>query len=49
MKRYFLAIAILAFVLFPSISRADDALKALIIEGQNNHRDWPTTTPMMKK
>ena len=49
MKRYFLAIAILAVVLFPSISRADDALKALIIEGQNNHRDWPTTTPMMKK
>lgn len=49
MNRYFLAIAILAVFLFPSISRGDDVLKALIIEGQNNHRDWPTTTPMMKK
>ncbi len=23
-------------------------MKALIVEGQNNHRNWPETTPMMK-
>ena len=28
---------------------ADDTLKALIIDGQNNHTAWPKTTVMMKR
>ena len=28
---------------------ADSPLKALIIDGQNNHGAWPKTTMMMKK
>ena len=31
-----------------SVSAGDKQLKALIIEGQNNHRVWPKTTKMMK-
>jgi len=31
-----------------STSFAAPALKALIVDGQNNHRVWPTTTKMMK-
>jgi len=30
-------------------TRAAEALKALIVDGQNNHACWPKTTPMMKK
>ena len=29
--------------------RAEPPLKALIVDGQNNHGNWPTTTKMMKK
>ena len=28
--------------------KADSVLKALIIDGQNNHEDWPRSTAMMK-
>ena len=28
---------------------AEEKLKALIIDGQNNHSAWPKTTAMMKK
>lgn len=28
---------------------SDKKLKALIVDGQNNHGNWPTTTKMMKK
>jgi type 1 glutamine amidotransferase len=28
---------------------AESPLKALIVDGQNNHGNWPTTTQMMKK
>ncbi len=30
-------------------SKADEPLKALIIDGQNNHACWPKTTQMMKR
>lgn len=43
---------LLAFCLalfFQSLALADDPQKALIIDGQNNHNDWPKTTQMMKK
>lgn len=34
--------------LAPSFAMAAEPIKALIIEGQNNHKVWPTTTKMMK-
>ncbi len=34
---------------FVSNVGAQDKLKVLIIDGQNNHTDWPKTTVMMKK
>jgi type 1 glutamine amidotransferase len=33
----------------PALVRAESALKALIVDGQNNHQNWPDTTKMMKK
>lgn len=32
-----------------SDKQPSDKLKALIVDGQNNHRNWPETTQMMKK
>lgn len=43
-----LAICLVAFVVASSAT-ADEKLKALIIDGQNNHGAWPKTTVMMKK
>jgi len=39
---------LLVFVL-GTVATAQAELKALIVEGQNNHKVWPTTTKMMKK
>lgn len=39
---------LLACVMACNALAAEPALKALIIEGQNNHRVWPKTTKMMK-
>ena len=36
-------------VAFATGAEAADKLKALIIDGQNNHTAWPKTTVMMKK
>lgn len=47
-RRMFLFASLAVFVAGSSLS-AEPQLKALIVEGQNNHRDWPTTTKMMKK
>jgi type 1 glutamine amidotransferase len=46
----FLSAALFASV-FPITTRAqsDQKLKALIVDGQNNHSNWPNTTRMMKK
>lgn len=41
------ALTLLAFVAVSSSSAAE--LKALIIDGQNNHSDWPKITAMLKK
>ena len=40
---------VFVFVLFSAGSQAAEKLKALIIDGQNNHSAWPKTTVMMKK
>lgn len=42
------AVALLAFST-GSLFAADPSLKALIVDGQNNHGVWPKTTQMMKK
>ena len=41
--------ALLAVSLFPGPSPAAEKLKALIIEGQNNHGNWPQTSQMWKR
>ena len=41
-------VLLMAFVLVASSVSAQDKLKALIIDGQNNHSAWPKTTHMMK-
>ena len=35
--------------LVPALALAQTGLRALIVDGQNNHGNWPTTTKMMKK
>jgi type 1 glutamine amidotransferase len=46
-----LALAIVFAIVFamPLAASAEPALKALIVDGQNNHKNWPDTTKMMKK
>ena len=43
------ALAAVAFAWSPAVLLAEPGLKALIVDGQNNHKNWPQTTPMMKK
>lgn len=38
-----------AFACSPGLLGAEPTLKAFIIDGQNNHGNWPTTSKMMKK
>jgi type 1 glutamine amidotransferase len=40
-----------AITILPAAALAQEGgkLKALIVDGQNNHRNWPQTTKMMKK
>ena len=40
---------ITVFAMLPAGINAEDKLKVLIIDGQNNHNAWPKTTAMMKK
>src|SRR5437773_8317154 len=45
-----LSFAALAAVLaLASVPAQAQTLKALIVDGQNNHKNWPDTTKMMKK
>ncbi len=44
-----LPILILTWIATFPINATADELKALIIDGQNNHGDWPKTTMMMKR
>ena len=44
-----IVILAVAFVLVAQPSMAAEKLKALIIDGQNNHGAWPKTTAMMKE
>jgi type 1 glutamine amidotransferase len=50
MRNVALVAALLAALGFHSLAiAADGPMKALIIDGQNNHGAWPKTTMMMKK
>lgn len=39
---------LLLFIAFASHASAEDKIRVLIIDGQNNHVAWPKTTMMMK-
>ena len=49
MLRCILALAAFAAFMLTATAQAEPALKALIVDGQNNHGNWPQTTKMMKK
>ncbi len=51
MNRTFIFLAAAIVVSIPVAASSQDAarLKALIVDGQNNHRNWPQTTQMMKQ
>ena len=44
-----LLLSAFAILLICAGARAEPAHKALIVDGQNNHGNWPQTTKMMKK
>ena len=49
MRRIVFALACLTWFISGGLTLADDTkLKALIVDGQNNHGVWPKTTQMMK-
>jgi hypothetical protein len=43
------AVLTAAWLALPAAAFAEPALNALIVDGQNNHGNWPQTTKMMKK
>ena len=43
------ALSVALTMILVSSSAAEEQLKVLIIDGQNNHTAWPKTTVMMKK
>lgn len=53
----YLALAVAAVMFACPIAAAQEptnadqsrSLKALIVDGQNNHGNWPTTTEMMRR
>jgi len=53
LSRLLVAVAVLAglAMCFPAVAAAQSPqkIKALIVDGQNNHKNWPDTTKMMKK
>lgn len=48
-RRFWLLAGLLCGWLAAQPTFAAEKLQALIVDGQNNHRVWPTTTKMMKK
>lgn len=47
MRRYVSALVVALFIC-RTVTLAAEPMKALIVDGQNNHKVWPTTTKMMK-
>jgi uncharacterized protein len=48
-RRHSLALIGLAILTSTAAAQSPTKLKALIVDGQNNHRNWPDTTKMMKR
>lgn len=46
--RFFLFCMPAIFAMHNAIAQKKDKIRVLIIDGQNNHDNWPQTTPMMK-
>jgi uncharacterized protein len=44
-----IALLVVALLSDAAWAQSTSKLKALIVDGQNNHRNWPDTTKMMKK
>ena len=44
-----LAVLAIVFLSLHHSSAAEPSLRALLVDGQNNHKNWPATTKMMKK
>ncbi len=42
-------IALAVCLVGPTVSSADEKIKVLIVDGQNNHKAWPNTTKMMQQ
>ena len=49
MSRHVFQFVFAALAFLPAVAWAEPVLKALIVDGQNNHANWPNTTKMMKK
>jgi uncharacterized protein len=49
MARFLLLAAMILLSPASVLGQAGGSLKALIVDGQNNHKNWPQTTQMMKK
>src|SRR5262245_47200233 len=49
MNRRLLFASLVAAILPAAAFAQEGKLKALIVDGQNNHGNWPQTTKMMKK
>ena len=49
MRRILPLLLAACFLLTASLASAEPTLKALIVDGQNNHGVWPKTTQKMKK
>lgn len=49
MKRFLGLLTFAVLVMLSSVAQAAPQLKALIVDGQNNHGVWPKTTKMMKR
>jgi type 1 glutamine amidotransferase len=49
LRRLFLIAAMLLMLPLFGAAQTGAKLKALILDGQNNHKNWPQTTKMMKK
>lgn len=49
MKSVLCSLVLITMVVMESVASAAGPMKALIVDGQNNHGAWPKTTFMMKK
>jgi uncharacterized protein len=49
MRRFLALLVLVAGLPAVGLAQTDQKLKVLIVDGQNNHKNWPETTKMMKR